>query len=1827
MTLADIEQHESISNRLKQALEEVTVLRTNISSYLEEALLIMRSDTLLSEVLLEKLMESLSLLATRQMDCLNLMGKPMIATGVRLTDLSMWCEQLDRQIKVSNLAANAKYIIEQFMTLRCSDEDIAEEIQELQVEAGKLLVEGVSDDERIAAAEKYEWVFKLIRQSQDEDTIQELYHAVRREFGFVVKYALENSLLQINVDLATKEIDAEQITAQEQVSGQALACEKNECEYQNQADTSLKLCTSYFEAPSSNVPCVVNVNEYLLDWQKYKRLTRFSVNKFEEELRQPPSNKGLAAFLMTFIRNYDVLVENRMDEENLGVSESGIKKTDSKSWEIRSLILRKLAQKGYLNTFTITGKVEVDTYYTLSEIGAEAFRKDTSRRFIQSHSQLKMCFRTEASDSFIPDEEDAPEQIIITALRLRAMNQVMTALSHRLTHSIGMVESTILYPFPYRKLRYNKNLRLLLIPAVLHPQNLNAEIEQIKMIAAEHEAMVPLVASASSEDGRFWAELLSTEGFPAYFVLAGDELYIGDAAGHDSFTLVFDLDEVESVTMSHDPITINMDGQDRKVYSDSVDDYESEIHVAESELNRIVETARADSAIAMAESETINVSIDKAQSKPDLNSGIVTSISDTDKKQMIESALHFLGENRKAEGLILLHVASEYDERFSVLLSKVSHALGDPMRPTFDLIALLDQSISLPFRDCEALDDYLNAALSLRLFFEPDNANDYRLSLRWKQMVSNVSSVVLEKYPIIKRISGFFHNFIDHHQAGIKICASNAIRDELGIKRGLEMIRKQIDDTLENVFPRNIKADIRFVKAHALVQELYSTNGVLTTHLRNALTVNLDELQKFCQMFSDVDLSAEYLSFDIKPLDLKLEEFLDRHWDEMSFKVKYGGTEPLKGVERNRQRSRLREAIQPLLECYLYRKSSERSGSMTIRPETVHKARTDACRLLEEALSQLQDAGESDETVGRYCLMKTIEQLLSVLSDDTPDNDPFYAPLLLNREIELDDQYRPILDDWMDGLPSVSGFHVWERIMRYEHKPDLSWYDAAIQALRRYDLGQYDLIRRLPAVLSSEFEWPDEDKVRETREQAISMAAKYKSDFMTEVESAQNYGQIGSKDEMHGYFRLADFACKHVLETTYNIGFFKLLLDSCRNQITRGSDERMKATLDSLEALKRDILHDPDRNANESDEEVLAGWPILEKISRMLEMRNMTVAEDYIQLADNGRGDRDTPSIRFADKDLLSKFYEQYQMLFQACNANKGDDLHRTYEQHVKHKLYPGQENRNTASADRFMRTWHKPANISEFMEQLVYPKVRKAERSPGKDAEYYIYPLRRDAKLGQYQHPFADFGTFAERRGVRVLLLAGVRTADNLLDEVTQYGAAHGAATIVVLDYALPLAVRKQLARSIKLRTMPETIVIVDRVMALFLAGYNQIERGDVMLKIALPFSKVQPYIPVGNIPPEMFIGRTDELDKIQSANGPVFVYGGRQLGKTALLQESRNREHDPDKERYALFIDLKQADCDKALLRISDELISENILTQRCSTWEELKSFLRARLGSKERPIHKLMLLLDEADVFILSCEKENNRPLEILKELKDLFHDRFKFVLAGLRDVVRFNKQRLGGNSVFAHLGHMTIRPLEYLEARELLQRPLHYLGFRIQDQDEHLISLILAKTNYYPGLIHFYCQKLIETIGENYRRGAFSESTTPPYILDERYLKTLLGRNDFLEEIEKKFRITLQLDADDLYDILAKALAYHYYSDGIGKGASVQDIKMICNEFGIEKINRLSEEKVRALLEEMDELNILRKETRNSGKYVFNRYNFFQMLGSFDSVFEHLIDYGS
>ena len=222
------------------------------------------------------------------------------------------------------------------------------------------------------------------------------------------------------------------------------------------------------------------------------------------------------------------------------------------------------------------------------------------------------------------------------------------------------------------------------------------------------------------------------------------------------------------------------------------------------------------------------------------------------------------------------------------------------------------------------------------------------------------------------------------------------------------------------------------------------------------------------------------------------------------------------------------------------------------------------------------------------------------------------------------------------------------------------------------------------------------------------------------------------------------------------------------------------------------------------------------------------------------------------------------------------------------------------------------------------------------------------------------------------------------------------------------------------------------------------------------------------------------------------------------------------------------------------------------------------RLYVEEPEQRIAYLLVMLDEADDFISDCANYGYAPITALKDVQEKMPDRFKFVLAGLHDVVRFNRAAaLGDNSGVPHLGALNIKPFTREESRQLLLEPLSYLGISIASDE------IIATTNYFPGLIQLYCQKMVESLrSQDY--GRYVESQTPPYKVTDDNIGRVLKDGNFLQEIHKKFEMTLRLDR--LYFRIAWLIAYMNYMEPQYEGCyTAQDLVEYARNWGMPKLN--------------------------------------------------------
>lgn len=873
-------------------------------------------------------------------------------------------------------------------------------------------------------------------------------------------------------------------------------------------------------------------------------------------------------------------------------------------------------------------------------------------------------------------------------------------------------------------------------------------------------------------------------------------------------------------------------------------------------------------------------------------------------------------------------------------------------------------------------------------------------------------------------------------------------------------------------------------------------------------------------------------------------------------------------------------------------------------------------RLLEQLEKAQESIQETDlPTWERQVVSRTIGEIVRRLRGDYDEKEQrfFYADFLRTPYVLLDEDFLPRVTQSVGDLESFFPLRRIEQHFAAE-KP------AFAVRLQEILDGSDDLgsARLIVSYLDATGEPPAPEVCamieRMEPDSIIAHAERVKKEFIESLELAQSYGQIESaiEDKKEKILETVEawfVRCRENLD----YGFFAAIVEAFKKKIDDDAEHRGKALRTELDKLQTTLP--PAADEEESERRAAK----IKKIRRMIDIKNYTVAEDMLHRFGEDADDSPLESLQTDELRDFLRFYES--------SYNKVYRPNRT----LSSLLHLHGRNKETRGGEALLNAWPKfgSSNQSDMIGKLLrglgFSVASVKALSPiGKTENYEA--LLEEAAGGRrnYAHPFAAFGSRATQTPFRVICLYGKFDADALIDRFKEIGTAKP--TLVFLDYALQKDQRNHLARKTKLEIPECCFAVIDRVVISYLAEhYAETKINRMTLSITMPYTFYQPYIPnaANAMPPEMFMGRKEALDKIVNPQGENIVYGGRQLGKSALLRMAEYTVNRMGDGSRALMVDVKSRGVEEAALRISREFADRKILAADFEThdWAELARAIRLRLDEKEARIPYLLLLIDEADAFIESCKAVDYRPFEELKNIQTIGQERFKFVIAGLRNVVRFDKEALSKNSVLAHLKSYTVRPFSVMEARELLEVPLACLGLRFSEEKQALVSTILATTNYFPGLIQLYCYKLLEAMKKDY--AGYEEANTPPYEINEKHIKKVLAEADFMQDIYNKFDITLRVDEDCYYHILAILMAALYHDGENPEGYLPKDLLERGKDYGIKKMEMLSLENVHALMEELRELNIFRLTA--GGRYLFARYNFFQLMGSKEHLEDELLTY--
>lgn len=523
--------------------------------------------------------------------------------------------------------------------------------------------------------------------------------------------------------------------------------------------------------------------------------------------------------------------------------------------------------------------------------------------------------------------------------------------------------------------------------------------------------------------------------------------------------------------------------------------------------------------------------------------------------------------------------------------------------------------------------------------------------------------------------------------------------------------------------------------------------------------------------------------------------------------------------------------------------------------------------------------------------------------------------------------------------------------------------------------------------------------------------------------------------------------------------------------------------------------------------------------------------------------------------------------------------------------------------------------NVPAFIGSLGFVVENSNRYKRGKDVCFTLTLKRTEKNKSDYRHPIAKFGTQLPRQ-MEILCLFGKRTATQLIDEACKLDFKDFF--IVLLDSTLPLADRRRMAEYFftHKNVGQSSFIVIDRLLALYLAMQPDSERLPALLQCTLPYTIYQPFTNgSGSINDEMFFGRVNELASIRDMSGTSVVYGGRQLGKSALLERVEHLDNKPSKKEYVVRTSIGGVRGEKAFV--------ENLITacndvfngftiKPCEKIPEFVSQLKRYI--KEDKISVLKLLMDESDDFLDSISGNNYLELQSLIDFQRNSDKRFKFVFAGLHNVSRA-KNATKNNGLFGQLGApVCIAPLTPMDARKLLVRPLRYLGFRITNESQ--IDTILANTNYYPGIIQFFGYKLVQTLSSQYTQKYNAAKGNPPFDLHDDQLADIMNSENLNTEIKKRLRLTLEMD--DRYYMLARCITVLYHLNNndfavISEGFDIPSIREIAELFDIHCLRVLDTQQVTVLLDEMIEMGILSKPNSRENKYLLRRRNFIDTIG--------------
>ncbi|MGW8768853.1 hypothetical protein ACWGN5_41010, partial [Streptomyces sp. NPDC055815] len=669
---------------------------------------------------------------------------------------------------------------------------------------------------------------------------------------------------------------------------------------------------------------------------------------------------------------------------------------------------------------------------------------------------------------------------------------------------------------------------------------------------------------------------------------------------------------------------------------------------------------------------------------------------------------------------------------------------------------------------------------------------------------------------------------------------------------------------------------------------------------------------------------------------------------------------------------------------------------------------------------------------------------------------------------------------------------------------------------------------------------------------------------------------------------------------------------------------RYRFAVESLQALKDELgslVHDYTRQLRENlaqlrsrpDQPLSAGDH--DRIARLIDEGDTVTAQEFLALA-TGHTPLPEQGARYDDGSELAAFLTGVT----APDAPKagGEGIDAGWWA----KNYGDPTSSLTPAASNGLESWAA----------LCTPQGRRGEwqqhiprvlRLLGLELSTNQVAAERVA-LGQGMRRFKVRARVAERPGYvaalgsrassyTVLLVWEEQPADGPLAHLED---ADVGANIVLYLHPLGLEGRRGLAESA--RSFAQQALVVDSAVMGWMAArapgaFRSLQR------VTLPWAAYNPYTPfvAGLVPPEVFYGRDEEMREVMGREGGMFLYGGRQLGKSALLRRVAEIFPSRTDTHVAVYLDLLKAEIghaeapDRIWSRLVEDLKRKGVFNNKMSEQAGPDVVVRnIRTWLDQDDTRRILVLADEADAFLNTDSRrayrvgsESTFPNVMhFQRLMEHTERRFKIVFAGLHQVQRFGHL---SNVSTVHGGpDVLVGPLGTQAAVRLVTEPMSALGHFFERPE--LVWRILAITNYQANLVQIFCRELVRVLHD--RPYAFSDG---PVRITEADVQKVAASETVRQQIAERLRFTINLE--DRYRVLALVIALRSLADGYRGDYSAGELLQEAREAWPEGFEMLSAKQAQIFLTEMVGLGLL-IQLGDRSRFAVRSPNVVNMLGT-------------